>query len=77
MDKKVKIKWPKLSGEMSFKAKKGKCLPIFIASGKIQRIDDKKAVKIDCSKVPYDSGNILKRAIVQGDIEIYSAKGGK
>jgi len=77
--KKTARVWPRFSGMCDFKAKKGKVLPVMVGPKMLLRITEKKWASISTDTISYSSKNILKRALMDGDIECppNTLKGGR
>lgn len=61
--------WPRLSGTCDFKAEKGKVLPVMVGPKSLLRIDESRWASVNMDAISYSSKNIIKRALMDGDIK--------
>lgn len=61
---------PVLNGSIELKAKKGKMLPLRYIGVDLVKVRDKKWLALDWGSLPYDSKNMVHRALEAGDVEL-------
>lgn len=74
-EQKEKYVRPVLSGSITLRAKKGKVLPLRYVGADLVRVTEKKeGLALDWGSLPYDSRNMIHRALKAKDVELISKK---